>query len=151
MSEIVTDYGMTYCSATYPINNSFTDLYIKDFYLANLPGPFEYSYSENAGEKTLLITNNLGNKALYKNWTLNVNKYKNITFSLSPNPVENYLSIIGDRISEINTIRVFNYLGQQLFSTDSTEIDVSSLKPGVYLVKIALDNGQFSVEKILKK
>lgn len=35
--EIVTDYGLTLCNLTYPENNTFTDLYIRDFYLNNLP------------------------------------------------------------------------------------------------------------------
>lgn len=152
MYEIATDYGMTLCSPTYPINNSFTDLYIKNFLLDNLPGPFEYSYSENAGEKTLLITNNLGNKAIYKNWTLAVSVYKNTLFSISPNPVENLLTISGDRVTDIKSIHFYNYLGQKVLTANTAnKVDLSILNEGVYLLKIELKTGQVVVDRIIKK
>lgn len=70
------------------------------------------------------------------------------SWTIETNPVENTLVILG--ISSKETVSIFSVDGQlckqSLSSQSTTELDVSDLKPGVYLVRIG--NGQ---RRLLKK
>jgi hypothetical protein len=71
---------------------------------------------------------------------------------LFPNPCEDVLQIKGKEM--INSIEIFNALGQQLltFNCNQSEVSVptSKLKSGIYVVKIKTQNGlvqQFKIQK----
>jgi len=59
--------------------------------------------------------------------------------NFSPNPAKTSISLIGDKKREINSVRIYNQLGQvQLRILGRTEIiDVSKLKKGIYFVELA--------------
>ncbi len=69
-----------------------------------------------------------------------------------PNPVKDILNI--NYRNNINNITVYNILGQELLSkpanSNNTNIDLSNLSNGTYLVKIVSENGIHNL-KILKK
>ncbi|WP_139955845.1 right-handed parallel beta-helix repeat-containing protein [Flavicella sediminum] len=65
----------------------------------------------------------------------NVNRKRIAVF---PNPTNNYLSISGD--DSIQSVVIFNKVGKKLFTFNNHQnMDVSSLSPGIYLLKT--DNG----------
>lgn len=69
-----------------------------------------------------------------------------------PNPVRNELNLVSEL--KMNEIRIFNALGQMVISEKpealQTKIDVSTLKPGLYIVQILTEKGVQSV-KVVKK
>ncbi|NHM06970.1 T9SS type A sorting domain-containing protein [Flavobacterium sp. CYK-4] len=74
------------------------------------------------------------------------------TFETYPNPVTDVLHLNYDK--DISNVEVFNMVGQQVFTKSSTahisQIDLSTLAKGVYMVKINADNLVKTV-KILKQ
>lgn len=73
-------------------------------------------------------------------------------FKVYPNPTTNWLNI--EFTSDINAVSVFNLLGQQVIykkiNTTNTQIDMSELNAGTYLVKIDTENGSKTL-KVVKK
>lgn len=86
------------------------------------------------------------------NPNLGVNEFNNLAFTLSPNPVVNNLSIKGKTI--LNHITVINQLGQQVLekelNSNEVNLDLSSLKAGIYFVTLASENKQ-TTYKIIKQ
>jgi Secretion system C-terminal sorting domain len=64
-------------------------------------------------------------------------------FTLSPVPAKDFLNITSKKQVEINSISVYNILGQlvQTFINPSNELDVSTLKSGNYILKMTTENG----------
>ena len=81
------------------------------------------------------------------NGTLETNDISLNTFSIYPNPANNYLTITS-QINGIKNIAIYDILGKQVLNTIASErIDISSLANGVYIVKIT--QNEFSVTKKL--
>jgi len=74
------------------------------------------------------------------------------TFSLSPVPAKNSLTISINKSIVINSVSIYNALGQLVqVNTDPKEIiDVSSLKTGTYFIKVLTDKGTAS-SKFIKE
>lgn len=83
----------------------------------------------------------------------NINQ--NSGFKLFPNPSHNICQIQSTDASEINTIFVYNSIGQQIIrisdidNQTSVEISTGNLEPGLYWVKILDKNHQISIEKLV--
>lgn len=67
------------------------------------------------------------------------------SLTLYPNPVKNSLQVVLNGIQKINSIALYNTLGQQitLIPVDETAaaIDLSHFKTGTYFIKVTTDNG----------
>lgn len=77
---------------------------------------------------------------LVKESNLGINDFENKEFSLSPNPA-NEIMTISSTNNTLTNVEVYNVLGQRVLDfnfseTTSKEINISSLKSGMYLVKI---------------
>lgn len=70
-------------------------------------------------------------------------------FKIFPNPVENYLKIVGDKIEKVE---ILDLTCNVLISKNSSfeNINLSSLKPGIYIVSIYTDD-YYLTRKIIKK
>lgn len=70
--------------------------------------------------------------------------------SVYPNPVQDVVNIVTDK--NIDTVVVFNITGQQVLKTPAAggQINLDSLSPGIYLMKVALDTGHTSTIKLIK-
>ena len=81
---------------------------------------------------------------------LSVQENTTTLFSLYPNPVKNLLNIKCAR--PISAIAVYNNIGQLLLSSsEKNQMDVSSLRAGIYFVKITDGNGNTETKKIIKE
>ena len=70
-------------------------------------------------------------------------------FSLSPNPTINELKV---NISiPINTIAIYNLNGQCVLQTNETDIDVSSLPQGMYILRAETSDGVSHQAKFIKE
>ena len=75
------------------------------------------------------------------------------TFSVSPNPVKDIITI--NSSTGFDTVKVFNQLGQLVIKSNSKlmdggRLDLSSLNPGMYLMQIRSHNKSKTV-KIIKE
>ena len=67
-----------------------------------------------------------------------------------PNPATDFINI--ESKAKLSQVKIFNELGQLVLSTSNqTKIDISTLNQGVYYLKIKDENGDFGIEKIIKK
>jgi hypothetical protein len=59
-----------------------------------------------------------------------------------PNPSEKEINIIAGAKTNINAISIYNQLGQKVLYEEhpATKIDVSFLRPGIYIVECVIDN-----------
>lgn len=86
---------------------------------------------------------------------LSVNENNLNVFSITPNPAENSIKI--EASTPINQIDIYNELGQLVLSKTlntaiaKTTLDISALGQGLYFVKIADENGNSTVNKMIKK
>jgi trimeric autotransporter adhesin len=73
-------------------------------------------------------------------------------FNVYPNPVSDILNI--EYTSDLTNVSVYNMLGQQVLnkkvSATSTNIDMSGLNSGTYLVKVEANNASKTI-KVFKK
>ena len=74
-----------------------------------------------------------------------------VTLNMYPNPASDVLNISAQ--STINTVEIFNVLGQKVISMQventSAEINVSNLNAGIYLIKYEINNST-STKKFVK-
>lgn len=80
---------------------------------------------------------------------LNVDTFINETIEIYPNPVKNYLNINVKNINFKN-LDVYTLLGKKVLKSNQTQVDLSSLSKGIYLLKINTEKGILS-KKIVKK
>jgi Leucine-rich repeat (LRR) protein len=104
-----------------------------NFILGQVGHPVEFFNNEDCTELTLDISEN----------------ELELKFVVSPNPASTTINIVG--VSDRNEIIIYNQLGQiVLKEMNTTNIDVSSLKSGIYFVKIIDENTKQQVKKLLK-
>jgi hypothetical protein len=120
-------------------------------------------YAEGCGSTADYLANNDGSGAYsqkdlvyYKKgeeeWgaplivSLNENEYNDSKFSLYPNPV--YKTIHITPSSDIEEVFIINNSGQILIRSTKSEIDVSSLTGGIYIVEIKV-NSNFVKKKLM--
>ena len=80
------------------------------------------------------------------------------TYSLYPNPVKNVLNVIADDANGFNAqIELMNVQSQVLLQKrinspgTSFQMDVSSLLPGLYFLKIITSDGTVTIQKLIKE
>ncbi|PSG90321.1 T9SS type A sorting domain-containing protein [Aurantibacter aestuarii] len=71
-------------------------------------------------------------------------------FSVSPNPTTDKVSITLTNNLELKAVTIYNYFGQKIKTTQSTEIDLSEFPTGVYFLEIETNKGKAS-RKVVKK
>ncbi|MDR2835094.1 MAG: T9SS type A sorting domain-containing protein, partial [Bacteroidales bacterium] len=81
-----------------------------------------------------------------KSLLVNVNNFNKNQLLLYPNPVQDFLYIQNDKLSDFQTINVINIMGQSLINQKLTEenvqkIDVKNLPIGVYVIHISNNLG----------
>ncbi|PTX62342.1 putative secreted protein (Por secretion system target) [Kordia periserrulae] len=70
-------------------------------------------------------------------------------FTMYPNPVKNELFINSE--NDIQKVEIFNITGQRILeANNSKRINTSSLRNGIYMVKLTSENGGVSVKKLIK-
>jgi len=92
-------------------------------------------------------------KIVYNDNSLNIEDFQEFNFKYSPNPTSDYLKL--SSIKPIETIKLFNLLGQQVLTktfNNQKEVDlnITSFKADVYLMKVRIE-GRVETFKILKK
>ena len=84
--------------------------------------------------------------------TLGVDDFNTLNMSLYPNPVDGNYVTIQTPINGVKEVEVFDILGKRVINTNliSDSLDISELNPGVYMVKVTVEN-QSKVSKLIIK
>jgi len=69
--------------------------------------------------------------------------------NIYPNPVSENMSI--SLTEEVKQVNIYNTLGHKVYTGKTTELNISHLPSGIYLVKITTIHGKIAVKKIIKK
>jgi alpha-tubulin suppressor-like RCC1 family protein len=107
-----------------------------------------YNGSGALGDGTLIDKNT---PILFNCSTLSMTEYNNDTVSIYPNPCKDFLNIELNNELEINNITISDISGKIILMVNDVceKIDVSSLKTGVYVLKIN-SNEKIIYKKIVK-
>ncbi len=84
--------------------------------------------------------------------TLSTEQFDNNSFVAYPNPVKDVLNLSYSK--EISSVKVINLLGQEVISkrvgNTSTQVDMTNLSAGAYIVNITIDDVVRSI-KVIKQ
>ena len=84
--------------------------------------------------------------------TLGVDDFTSLEMSVYPNPVDGNYVTIQTPINGVKEVEVFDILGKRVINTNliSDSLDISELNPGVYMVKVTIEN-QNKISKLIVK
>ena len=109
----------------------------------NIPGAYEYYYVISGGSCTKDTAFVRLTVVTCQSWGL-AEEQENSNFSLYPNPTNDQL-MIESKLGELMELQIFELDGKLIKTIDIIEpkssIDVSSLKSGIYLVRLKLESG----------
>ena len=77
--------------------------------------------------------------------TTTINEISDVTIEVFPNPSLGKVSVITE--SMIDIINIYDIEGKFVQSTTSNNFEISS--SGVYFIKITLDNGDYTIRKVI--
>ncbi len=160
-SFIISDPDVTLMDCNLSENYYFESLYFWQFFYDEygIAGPFIYTIEELDSYKLLTITNSVGVQAIYHTLnTVSISEISHINSQLIlyPNPAINKLLIQDLKNKRQLSINMTNLLGQEILSemliNHQTELDISHLNKGVYLIRI-YDENELIIhsEKIIKE
>ena len=110
---------------------------------------FSWSYMQpNLSPASTLLYNDYYNYLDDITTITNVDLALNNSIPVYPNPTTGHISI--NTNNRLKKIKIFSINGVYLFSSESEYISLNSLKSGVYLLKIELDDGVIN-RRIIKK
>lgn len=110
---------------------------LKKYQSSTIPACNTDSYGQ-AEDYTLNVQENLG-----------IGDFDPTNFKLYPNPTS---SIVNVQTSlEVEDIKIYNQLGQFVASQKTTQIDLSNVSSGLYIIQINFKNGQTAKQKVVKK
>ena len=135
-----TAYGQTLLDCMDRIG--YEQLYFGFFTENNtLTNDFSYSISESGNVKTLIINSMQSNQAIYSTQMLSTSQYQKLNFSITPNPVADYINIKLHKPTIENTrIEIYNSSGKlcktQNINANQETINIENLLSGIYLVTV---------------
>ncbi|MEN8194491.1 MAG: T9SS type A sorting domain-containing protein [Bacteroidota bacterium] len=107
---------------------------------------------DNDGDMDLLVGEYYGVMQYFENTSINsVSEIDQNNLLVYPNPVNDILHI--ETEANIYKIEIFNVLGKKVVIKENIvkQVSLNKMKPGIYTVKIILENNNCIVRKIIKK
>ncbi len=83
------------------------------------------------------------------NIPLSATDFGKLNFTIYPNPVFDVLYI--NTTSQIQEVRIYNMVGQELYTGTSNKINLQNFQAGYYIVQVKLENDNVSSVKIIKQ
>jgi len=124
----------------------YQDLY-SDAQNSGIPLSYTIEDQQN-GLRRLTVTNEDGDRAIYRNQYLSVDELAKPQAIVYPNPVTEELFIRS--ATQIENVRIYSVQGKLVLESSSTTLDVTSMQNGLYFIEIASDEGK-EIHKIIKQ
>ncbi|MDR0437225.1 MAG: T9SS type A sorting domain-containing protein [Bacteroidales bacterium] len=120
------------------------EIIVEEIHTMNFTDPVNYVVTSEAGEsKTYVVT-------ITEEEEVSIKDREIISFEIYPNPVYSELYIKAENLKQIEVIDMFGRI--VIREQNNTErIDVSSLRKGVYFVRLTTTNNRMVIEKFVKK
>jgi len=122
------------------------------YYQVEVVSPNACNQSGSTLKSAVILSSSRSNIA--DNMSTGINKITTTSFIVYPNPAIDQLFVESKQNSVKGIIDITNISGQQVLTyplnTQKSNIDISSLKNGLYLVKIATESG-VTTQKFIKK
>lgn len=118
-------------------STAFTDTYVAGSYYKVYTVDKAFNYSEE-----LVISDSV----------LSVDEVFASNFRIYPNPAKDFLNISTLNNVNIESVKLFNLIGKEVYSGDSStqQINISNLNKGLYLLKIEADSGSLNKKVIVE-
>ncbi|MFK7781560.1 T9SS type A sorting domain-containing protein [Psychroserpens sp.] len=81
---------------------------------------------------------------------LSVDEFQNTSFQLYPNPTKNQFTIQLKDTSKLETVTIYNTLGQVVLTSEELIVNTSALASGTYIVEIQTTQGKASKKLIIE-
>lgn len=138
------------------LNEDFESVYFSFF--DDTPGN-QYSYTittGSVGHKTLVITSNAGDQAIYGDHILSSEDFHKTQFAIHPNPAKNQLFITSKNTMGNLKAKIYDIAGklistQNVMSKKQVSINVSQLSSGIYFLNVEDESGNTAVKKLVKQ
>ncbi len=140
-----------------PFYTDFMNLHYSIFFNTSLAkNPFSYLIESGSGDtKTLRITNNEGDEAIYGDNELAIQDQEKLVVSIYPNPVQDILRIKTDDFAGVFDINIYDLEGRLMLTkkidTTSNAINLENLEAGVYFILLENNLGKIDSIKFIKK
>ncbi|AXG72314.1 hypothetical protein KORDIASMS9_04585 [Kordia sp. SMS9] len=109
---------------------------------------------EGNGNMSLIIDTPEGNRAVHGNYILSVTKFKQKKIVMYPNPVKKKLHFDFKGFS-VEKLNVLSLVGATVFETrvshQESTVDLSFLKPGMYIMKTTFKDGDSTISRFIKE
>src|SRR5699024_1187133 len=139
----------------------FDDL-LAEFYYSILPSAdtspeqiMSYTITSENNYFNLMLVNENQDMAYYSTANLSVTDFEKVGFSIYPNPVQNWLYIHLEELSNNSSLEVYDMHGKLLersmISELETQLDVSEYTSGIYFIKVTDELGSRKVKKFIKQ
>jgi len=141
------------CQENYPSNQQYSSKYTNFWGSLAGTGNISYEIIDEGENSTLTITDTNGDYAIYENeMLLSVDDTTKPKFSIYPTLVKTSFNIKYDPFSKIQKIKIYNSYGQIVADIEKIEsdIDISYLSTGIYLVTIHFNDFNIETKKIIK-
>jgi len=137
-----------------PENEIYNTLYIVDYWLINTLGDFSYTITEDGSSITLIITNQLGDTAIYGNELLSSESFNENSFAIYPNPATTILNIENNDVI-ITDISIYDVSGRLVYTDKSitsevSTINIQNLNEGIYFITIQDEQNRSSTKRFIK-
>ena len=116
--------------------------------------PYDFSYPGDAPQASAgLFGNGLGDPRWMPGTGTSLNSISvDNKLSIYPNPASDFINLESN--TQIQSVNIFDITGKSVLSLNRAHnleiISVSSLKKGIYLVKVRFEDGSFSSTKLMK-
>lgn len=140
------------CQQNFPVNQNYSSLYISFWGSMGLENT-SYEIIIDGPNRTLIVNSQNDDYAIFKNEVpLAINDFSQSKFSIFPTVVKTSFTIQNKSFNKIRKILIYNSNGQLVknYNKLSTEIDISNLSKGLYLVSIHSDDSNVETKKIIK-
>jgi len=170
ISLLPCDFLLTFANSTHPSCDTCSDGTATAYPLYGTP-PFSYVWYTNPiqttqtatglsiGMYSFCITDSTGCSGCDSVWVdinVGIMSYpKPLSFSFYPNPTTSHLTIVNPGINTKSEIRILNLLGDveyySILTENKTDIDVSWLPDGLYIIQFSTSENTVIYKKFIKK
>lgn len=139
-------------SCTLQENNAYSYLY-QSFWNKPSQELFQYEIIETGPDRTLIVTVSNGDQAIYSNRYLSISEFENKQLLIYPNPTSDILNLEHTENISINEIRIYDVQGRQVLylTKNLSQINIETLKPGIYFISIKSNENEILNRKIVKR
>ncbi|WP_250432815.1 T9SS type A sorting domain-containing protein [Hanstruepera flava] len=134
-------------------NSAYEQQYF-NVYMGNQFNPFTYVITTESDSSTLIVTAANGDQAIYGSARLHATEFRMTDLKTYPNPIIDELFIEKQNNDKLN-VSVYDINGQLIHSKsvshEQSVINVSELKPGIYIFVFESDNNRKEIRKIIKQ